>query len=107
MKEITNMAKSLLRGEIFKKNGIDSAENMSKLVVKAFDEGETIIDPAFKGLKKQLTLEDGTKIKFSFEKVDDLYELKTVTPTVKKDVIGDKIHELKNKAIELGNKNLE
>ncbi|SRX75228.1 RHS repeat domain-containing protein [Aequorivita antarctica] len=106
MREIENMAKSLTRGNKFKDNGIKTSEDIAKLTVQAFDEGVRITDNAFNGIKKQISLEDGTKVNFSFEKIDDVYELKSISiPEVNKDLPAT-IRELKDKAIESGNKNL-
>jgi RHS repeat-associated protein len=82
--EITNMAKSILRGEKFKENGIDTQQKLLGLVDEAFDKGVEIFSKIPNTVNgkvigtvdvKQLTLKDGTRVNFNF-----LTETGTVTP---------------------------
>ena len=52
MKEIENMAKSLIRGEKFKEQGIKTSEDIARFAIKAFDEGVDVSNKTFKGLRK-------------------------------------------------------
>ncbi|MET2996904.1 hypothetical protein B0A78_13055 [Flavobacterium columnare NBRC 100251 = ATCC 23463] len=114
LREIDNMAKSMLRGEYFKRNGIDNEEKLIGLASQAFENGVTTVEKHVtkygEEFTKQTTLKDGTAVNVNFI-IDKPGELPRVSSfsipvTNKKDVLKPKVHELREKARKLGNANL-
>jgi hypothetical protein len=109
--EITNMAKSILRSSILKKNGIDNEEKLVGLASNAFENGITTVKPHITNngteFTKQTILKDGTEVNVNFiiDKEGDLPRVSTFSiPAANKDeVLKPKIHELREKARSLGN----
>ncbi|MBF6653989.1 hypothetical protein C3B47_14110 [Flavobacterium columnare] len=113
MKEIENMAKSIIRSDKLKEQGIDTSEKLLGLTSKALNEGVEVASRNTKYGKeftKQTKLEDGTKVNVNFL-VREEGALPEVTsyslPEINKEKLGEKIKELKDKAIESGNKTIK
>jgi RHS repeat-associated protein len=113
MKEIENMAKSLIRSKKIKEQGIDTSEKLLGLTSKALNEGvnEGVERITKHGTEftKQIKLDDGTKVNVNFI-IREKGAIPEVTgyslPEVNKAELGKKIKELKDKAIDLGNKSI-
>ncbi|WP_111308323.1 RHS repeat domain-containing protein [Confluentibacter sediminis] len=114
MREIENMAKSLIRSKRVKENGLETTEDMARLAVKAFDEGtevgKRITNEFGEIFKKQVTLADGTKVNVNFiiDKGEEIPRLTSFSiPEVNKKELGPKIKELVIQAVEAGNEALK
>ncbi|WP_281323440.1 RHS repeat-associated core domain-containing protein [Flavobacterium aestivum] len=110
IREIENMAKSLIRSDKFKQQGINTSEKLIGLASKALNEGvdvgEKLINKYGTSFSKQVKLSDGTKVNVSFIVREEgaLPELTSFSiPEVNKELLGKKISELKDKAQKLGN----
>ena len=116
--EIVNMAKSMLRGDKFKENGIDTQEKLLGLVEDAFEKGDVIFSNVEHKVNnvligtvdvKQITLKDGTKVNFNFltETGNSTPRLSTISIPEANKKIGEKVKQLKQLRLEAQKKAAE
>ncbi|WXA04249.1 RHS repeat-associated core domain-containing protein [Mangrovimonas cancribranchiae] len=106
--QITNIAKSIFRGDKLKAGGIDTKEKLLGLAQDAFSNGELVEEVSTEAgqvIKKQVSLNNGTKVNFSFltREGEELSELTTITIDGQNKQMKEFISEMFDKAKDLGN----
>lgn len=113
--EISNMAKSMVRGDLLKKAGVETEQQLLDFAKKAFEEGvqngPVKVGDYGSTIVKQIVLESGDKANISFltrKGSDALPEMTTVNIAGQEatKLTNQTVKYLKQKARDLGNPNL-